>query len=158
MKSEPGRVFGSAVLSFGMASVIAAHDIHLVAGWSTVGVYLYWYVRMAVTFAIVLSIFVLEMHLLSRWMPRWGQAVLCAVISFIPVTVCVVTIDLLIGDVTLLRTSPKMLQAHIIKESFNMLEEHITATLLLLLPFFRPGREISAAGSPDEKGRPEGRP
>lgn len=137
MKSERGPLANGAILAVALALILAAHEVNRQPGWSLFGVYIYWFCRIGMAYLIIVGAYAALGQAMTERSSPYAHVGLAACLSFPPFVMVVTTLDLIIGDVSLLNTSPDVLVSRLGIEAASLIDNHLTTSALLLTPYLR---------------------
>ncbi|QIE57480.1 LytTR family transcriptional regulator [Pikeienuella piscinae] len=137
MKSERGPLANGAILAVALALILAAHEVNRQPGWSLFGVYIYWFCRVGMAYLIIVGAYAALGQAMTERSSPYAHVGLAACLSFPPFVMAVTTLDLIIGDVSLLNTSPDVLVSRLGIEAASLIDNHLTTSALLLTPYLR---------------------
>ncbi len=178
MNRDRGPLANGALLALALALILAAHEVNRQPGWTLIGVYVYWFCRIGMTYLIIVGAYAALAQALPERSSPYAHVGLATALSYPPFVMAVTTLDLIIGDVTLLGTAPDVLVSRLGLEAASLIDNHLTTSALLLTPYLRhalapaaprpalpyaPPREAAAAAPPSaaeaepepERARPE---
>lgn len=178
MNRDRGPLANGALLALALALILAAHEVNRQPGWSLVGVYVYWFSRIGMTYLIIVGAYAALAQALPERSSPYAHVGLATALSYPPFVMAVTTLDLIIGDMTLLGTAPDVLVSRLGLEAASLIDNHLTTSALLLTPYLRhalapaaprpalpyaPQREAAIAASPSapepepepERARPD---
>ena len=164
MKSGRNPLKTGAVLAIALALILGAHEVNRLPGWSLVGVYLYWFTRIGMSYLIIIGAYAALAQVMSGRSSPIAHAGLATALSFPPFVMAVTTLDLIIGDLGLLQTDPDVLISKLGIEAASLIDNHLTTCALLLSPYVFavmradvPAETIAPPlGAPaEERGAPE---
>ncbi|MEM7545616.1 MAG: LytTR family DNA-binding domain-containing protein [Pseudomonadota bacterium] len=124
-----------AILAIALALILGAHEVNRLPGWSVVGVYIYWFGRIGMSYLIIIGAYAALGQVMSGRSSPIAHAGLATALSFPPFVMVVTTLDLLIGDLALLRTDPNVLLNKLGIEAASLIDNHLTTCALLLAPY-----------------------
>ena len=133
--SEPGPFMISVVLAFALAVTLASHEANIGPDWSVVGAYVYWIARIGMAYLIVIGAYAALGQIMTGRSSPIAHAGLACALAFPPFVMSVTTMDLLIGDLELLRTEPNVLLSRIGIEAASLIDNHIIISAVLLTPY-----------------------
>ena len=133
--SEPGPFMISVVLAFALAVTLASHEANTGPGWTVVGAYIYWIARVGMAYLIVIGAYAALGQIMTGRSSPIAHAGLACALAFPPFVMSVTTMDLLIGDLELLRTEPNVLLSRIGIEAASLIDNHIIISAVLLTPY-----------------------
>ncbi|MFV0474019.1 MAG: LytTR family DNA-binding domain-containing protein [Pikeienuella sp.] len=148
MKPERGPLANGAILAVALALILAAHEVNRQPGWSLFGVYIFWFCRVGMAYLIIVGAYVLLDQAMTERSSPYAHVGLAACLSFPPFVLAVTTLDLIIGDVSLLNSSGDLVRRLGI-EAASLIDNHLTTSALLLTPYLRHAvREKQIAAAP----------
>ncbi len=133
--SDLGPFIISVILAFALAVTLASHDANSGPEWSVVGAYVYWIARIGMTYLIVIGAYAALGQIMTGRSSPIAHAGLACALSFPPFVMAVTTMDLLIGDLDLLRTEPNVLLNRIGIEAASLIDNHVIISAVLLTPY-----------------------
>lgn len=133
--SEPGPFMTSVVLALALAVTLASHEAKAGPEWSVVGSYVYWIARIGMAYLIVIGAYAALGQIMTGKSSPVAHAGLACALAFPPFVMSVTTMDLLIGDLELLRTEPNVLLSRIGIEAASLIDNHIIISAVLLTPY-----------------------
>lgn len=133
--SEPGPFMISAVLAIALAVTLASHEAKTGPEWSVVGAYIYWAARIGMAYLIVIGAYAALGQVMTGRSSPIAHAGLASALAFPPFVMSVTTMDLLIGDLELLRTEPNVLLSRIGIEAASLIDNHVIISVVLLTPY-----------------------
>lgn len=125
----------SATLALAIAATLASHEAAQTEGWSTLGTYAYWMARIGMAFLIIIGAYTALGQIMTVNSSPLAHAGLGATLSFPPFVMAVTTMDLLIGDLALLRTDPNVLMNRLGIEAASLIDNHLVTCAILLAPY-----------------------
>ncbi|MGB0410342.1 MAG: LytTR family DNA-binding domain-containing protein [Pikeienuella sp.] len=135
MKSVGGATSASVILAFALAAVLAAHEANTQPDWSLVGVYVYWMCRIGMAWLIMIGAHAALAQVMSEGSSPIAHAGLATALSFPPFLMAITTMDLILGDPELLRSSPDVILNTIGLEAAALIDNHLTVAAVLLAPY-----------------------
>ncbi len=145
----------SAVLALALAITLASHEANIGPGWTLVGAYVYWIARIGMAYLIVIGAYAVLAQIMTGRSSPIAHAGLASALAFPPFVMAVTTMDLLIGDLELLRTEPNVLMNRIGIEAASLIDNHLILSAVLLAPYLLAQRRREVA---DFKRPPYPRP
>ncbi len=133
--SEPGPFMISVVLALALAVTLASHEAKTGPEWSVVGAYIYWLARIGMAYLIVIGAYAALGQIMTGRSSPIAHAGLACALAFPPFVMTVTTMDLLIGDLELLRTDPNVLLSRIGIEAASLIDNHVIISAILLTPY-----------------------
>ena len=133
--SEPGPFMISVVLAFALAVTLASHEANTGPEWTVVGAYVYWLARIGLAYLIVIGAYAALGQIMTGRSSPVAHAGLACALAFPPFVMSVTTMDLLIGDLELLKTEPNVLLNRIGIEAASLIDNHIIISGVLLTPY-----------------------
>ncbi len=133
--SEPGPFMTSVILAFALAVTLASHEANIGPDWSVFGAYIYWIARIGMAYLIVVGAYAALGQIMTGRSSPLAHAGLACALSFPPFVMSVTTMDLLIGDLELLRTEPNVLLNRIGIEAASLIDNHVIISAILLAPY-----------------------
>lgn len=147
-----------AVLAVALALILAAHEANRMPGWSGLEVYVYWGFRIGMTYLIIVGVYAALDQVMSGRVPPLAQAALASGLSFPPFVLAVTTLNLVIGDDTLLQAAPDSLMRGLGGEALALIDNHLTLSALLLAPYVLQTYRLPAMRAPQRPRAPESDP
>lgn len=135
MKSVGGATYFSVLLAFALAMALAAHEANTQPDWSLVGVYIFWIFRIGMAWLIVIGAHAALGQVMSDDSSPVAHAGLATALSFPPFLMATTTMNLILGDPDLLRTSPELILNTIGLEAAALIDNHLTVAAILLTPY-----------------------
>lgn len=133
--SVPGPFMTSVVLALALAITLASHEAKTGPEWSVIGAYVYWIARIGMAYLIVIGAYAALGQIMTGRSSPVAHAGLACALAFPPFVMSVTTMDLLIGDLALLRTDPNVLLNRIGIEAASLIDNHIIISAVLLTPY-----------------------
>ncbi|MFN3261756.1 MAG: LytTR family DNA-binding domain-containing protein [Pikeienuella sp.] len=173
MNRDRGPLANGALLALALALILAAHEVNRQPGWTLIGVYVYWFCRVGMAYLIIVGAYAALAQALPERSSPYAHVGLATALSYPPFVMAVTTLDLIIGDVTLLGTAPDVLVSRLGLEAASLIDNHLTTSALLLTPYLRnalapaaprpalpyaPPREAAAAAAPPSAASAEPEP
>lgn len=137
MNRDRRPLANGALLALALALILAAHEVNRQPGWSLIGVYVYWFSRIGMTYLIIVGAYAALAQALPERSSPYAHVGLATALSYPPFVMAVTTLDLIIGDVTLLGTAPEVLVSRLGLEAASLIDNHLTTSALLLTPYLR---------------------
>ncbi|MEX2518841.1 MAG: LytTR family DNA-binding domain-containing protein [Paracoccaceae bacterium] len=137
MKQERGPLVNGAILAVALALILAAHEVNRQPGWTLIGVYIYWFCRIGMAYLIIVGAYAALGQAMTERSSPYAHAGLAAALSFPPFVMAVTTLDLIIGDVSLLNTDRDVLISQLGISAASLIDNHLTTSALLLTPYVR---------------------
>lgn len=133
--SEPGPFMTSVILAFALAVTLASHEANIGPDWSVFGAYIYWIARIGMAYLIVIGAYAALGQIMTGRSSPLAHAGLACALAFPHFVMSVTTMDLLIGDLELLRTEPNVLLNRIGIEAASLIDNHVIISAILLAPY-----------------------
>jgi len=133
--SELGPFMTSVILAFALAVTLASHEANIGPDWSVFGAYIYWIARIGMAYLIVIGAYAALGQIMTGRSSPLAHAGLACALAFPHFVMSVTTMDLLIGDLELLRTEPNVLLNRIGIEAASLIDNHIIISAILLAPY-----------------------
>ena len=133
--SEPGPFMTSVILAFALAVTLASHEANIGPDWSVFGAYIYWIARIGMAYLIVIGAYAALGQIMTGRSSPLAHAGLACALAFPHFVMSVTTMDLLIGDLELLRTEPNVLLNRIAIEAASLIDNHVIISAILLAPY-----------------------
>lgn len=133
--SELGPFMISVILAFALAVTLASHEAKTGPEWSVIGAYVYWLARIGMAYLIVIGAYAALGQIMTGRSSPIAHAGLACALAFPPFVMTVTTMDLLIGDLELLRTDPNVLLSRIGIEAASLIDNHVIISAVLLTPY-----------------------
>lgn len=143
-----------AVLAVVLALILAAHEVNRLPGWSLLGVYAYWAVRIGMSYLIIVGAYSALGQVMSGRSSPFAHAGLAAALSYPPFVMAITTLDLIIGDTELLSIEPDVLITTLGIEAASLIDDHLTTSALLLAPYVLQAIRPNRRGAPIMVDRP----
>jgi hypothetical protein len=125
----------SVILAFALAVTLASHEANIGPDWSVFGAYIYWIARIGMAYLIVIGAYAALGQIMTGRSSPLAHAGLACALAFPHFVMSVTTMDLLIGDLELLRTEPNVLLNRIAIEAASLIDNHIIISAILLAPY-----------------------
>lgn len=145
MKQERGPLVNGAILGVALALILAAHEVNRQPGWTLIGVYVYWFCRIGMAYLIIVGAYTALAQAMTERSSPYAHAGLATALSFPPFVMAVTTLDLIIGDASLLNTAPDVLISQLGISAASLIDNHLTTSALLLTPYVRHALRPAAA-------------
>ena len=145
-----GPLVNGAILAVALALILGAHEVNRLEGWSLFGVYGYWFGRIGMAYLIIVGAYAALAQVMASRSSPYAHAGLATALSFPPFVMAVTTLDLIIGDLDLLRTDPNVIITELGIEAASLIDNHLTTCALLLAPYVlyvlrrRAGRSVQS--------------
>lgn len=137
MNRDRGPLANGALLGLALALILAAHEVNRLPGWSLFSVYIYWFCRIGMAYLIIVGAYAALGQALTERSSPYAHVGLATALSYPPFVMAVTTLDLIIGDDTLLNTGPDAIVARLGLEAASLIDNHLTTSALLLTPYLR---------------------
>ncbi|MEM7524386.1 MAG: LytTR family DNA-binding domain-containing protein [Pseudomonadota bacterium] len=131
-----------------LALILAAHEVNRLDGWPLLGVYGYWTMRIGMTYLIIIGAYSALGQVMSGRSSPVAHAGLATALSFPPFVMAVTTLDLIIGDRSLLLIDPEVLITQLGIEAASLIDNHLTTSALLLAPYVLHALRAPLRGAP----------
>jgi hypothetical protein len=125
----------SVILAFALAVTLASHEANIGPDWSVFGAYIYWIARIGMAYLIVIGAYAALGQIMTGRSSPLAHAGLACALAFPHFVMSVTTMDLLIGDLELLRTEPNVLLNRIGIEAASLIDNHVIISAILLAPY-----------------------
>ena len=168
MNRERGPLATGALLGLALALILASHEVNRQEGWSVFGVYIYWFCRIGMAYLIIVGAYAALGQALPARSSPYAHLGLATALSYPPFVLAVTSMDLLIGDASLLEAQPGSLMTQVGLQAAGLIDNHLTTSALLLTPYLRdalrpaPSRPIASyapsAPPKDEAAPPAAEP
>lgn len=171
MKAVGGATSASVILAIALAAALAAHEANTQPDWSLVGVYVYWVLRVGMAWLIVIGAHAALAQVMSERSSPVAHAGLATALSFPPFLMAITTMDLILGDPELLRSTPDVILNTIGLHAAALIDNHLTVAAVLLAPYViaawrrdeienqpRPGPQAAAPATGAEDPAPASTP
>lgn len=133
--SKLGPFMTSVILAFALAVTLASHEANIGPDWSVFGAYIYWIARIGMAYLIVIGAYAALGQIMTGRSSPLAHAGLACALAFPHFVMSVTTMDLLIGDLELLRTEPNVLLNRIGIEAASLIDNHVIISAILLAPY-----------------------
>ncbi len=136
-RPERGPLANGALLAIALAFILASHEVNRQPGWSLISVYVYWFCRIGMAYLIIVGAYMALAQAMTDRSSPYAHVGLAAALSYPPFVLAVTTMDLVLGDRTLLTTDPNALISRLGLDAASLIDNHLTTSLLLLTPYLR---------------------
>ncbi|MEM7268127.1 MAG: LytTR family DNA-binding domain-containing protein [Pseudomonadota bacterium] len=122
-------------MALALALSLASHGANTDTTWSIVGAYIYWLARIGMAFLVIIGAHAALAQAMSNRSSPFAHAGLAAALSFPIFVFFITTMDLVIGDLDLLRSGSGVLLQRIGIEAASLIDNHLITCAILLSPY-----------------------
>lgn len=157
LKLQKSEEFWVIVIALLVAWLLAAHQSEQYTVFGVIGTYLYWTCRILIEAAFFVAAVLAADKYLKKLIPEWVGYGLAVLVSLVPFTLAVTTLDLIVGLPELGFNGDPVVPGSrvqaILLELCYLLDNHIFLSMLLLMPRLLLGQNQAALGVMGEELR-----